>query len=62
MTLRERYREARPKLEKGTTVAEYVVILALFAMVVIGAVAFIEQKLDNSFQAVNNELANPPGY
>lgn len=48
--------------ESGATVAEYALILALFAMVVVGAIALIERRVDNSFNSVVNELANPPGY
>jgi Flp pilus assembly pilin Flp len=48
--------------EKGATVVEYALILALFAMVVIGAIILVERKVNNSFNAVVNELANPPGY
>lgn len=47
--------------EAGATMVEYAVLLALFALLVIGAVVLIENKVNNSFDAVNNELANPPG-
>ncbi len=40
---------------------EYLVILALFALVVIGAIALTERKVNNAFDAVVNELANPAG-
>lgn len=45
----------------GATIVEYAVLLALFALLIIGAVVLIENKVDNSFDAVTNELANPPG-
>lgn len=49
------------RCERGATVVEYAVILALFAIIVIGAIALTERKVGNSFDAVTNELANPPG-
>jgi Flp pilus assembly pilin Flp len=47
--------------ETGATIVEYAVLLALFALLVVGAVVLIENKVNNSFDAVTNELANPPG-
>ena len=47
--------------ERGATVVEYAVILALFAIIVVGAIVLTERKVGNSFDAVTNELANPPG-
>ncbi len=41
---------------------EYAVLLAIFALLVAGAVVLIESKVNNSFNSVTNELANPPGY
>lgn len=40
---------------------EYAVLLALFALLIVGAVVLIENKVNNSFDTVTNELANPPG-
>ena len=51
-----------PRRERGVTVVEYAVILALFAIIVVGAIVLAERKVGNSFDAVTNELANPPGY
>ena len=48
--------------ENGATVVEYAVILALFAIIVVGAIVLAERRVGNSFDAVTNELANPPGY
>ena len=47
--------------EAGATIVEYAVLLALFTLLVIGAVVLIGNKVENSFDAVTNELANPPG-
>lgn len=47
--------------EAGATIVEYAVLLALFALLIVGAVLLIENKVNNSFDAVTNELANPPG-
>nr|WP_256359839.1 Flp family type IVb pilin [Syntrophotalea acetylenivorans] len=47
--------------EAGATMVEYAVLLALFALLVVGAVVLIENKVNNSFDTVTNELANPPG-
>ena len=47
--------------EAGATIVEYAVLLALFSLLVIGAIVLIENKVENSFDAVTNELANPPG-
>lgn len=47
--------------EVGATIVEYAVLLALFTLLVIGAIVLIENKVENSFDAVTNELANPPG-
>jgi Flp pilus assembly pilin Flp len=47
--------------EKGATIIEYVAILALFVALVIGAIALVTDKVNNSFDGVVNELENPPG-
>jgi len=47
--------------ETGATVVEYAVILALFAVVVLGAIVVVSGKVNDSFDGVVNELANSPG-
>jgi len=47
--------------QAGATVLEYAVLVALFALLIIGAVIMTERKVNDSFDAVTNELANPPG-
>jgi Flp pilus assembly pilin Flp len=47
--------------DEGATVVEYAVILALFAVVVVGAIAVVSSKVNDSFDGVVNELANSPG-
>ena len=47
--------------ETGATVVEYAVILALFALVVFGAIVVVSGKVNDSFDGVVNELANSPG-
>lgn len=47
--------------ETGATIVEYALLLAVFALLVLGAIVLVENKVNNSFDAVTNELANPPG-
>jgi pilus assembly protein Flp/PilA len=46
--------------EKGQTLVEYGLILALIAVVVIGVIAAIGGKLGSIFGTVNNTLNNAP--
>lgn len=61
MAIIEKFRRKSSEGETGATVVEYTVILALFVLLIIGVVALMERKVENSFDAVSNELANPPG-
>lgn len=54
-------KKRRLRRERGATAVEYAVILAIFAIIVVGAIVLTERKIGNSFDAVTNELANPPG-
>lgn len=62
MTTLVRQRKKRICQQAGATLVEYAVVLALFALLVAGAIVLIENKVNNSFDTVTNELANPPGY
>jgi pilus assembly protein Flp/PilA len=42
--------------EEGQTLAEYALILALIAVLVLGAVLFLSGKIDSIFSAVGSQL------
>jgi len=50
----------RLSAEKGQTLVEYGLILALIAVVVVGALLAIGGKLNGIFGYVNNSLNNAP--
>jgi pilus assembly protein Flp/PilA len=51
--------KARAEEEYGATAVEYALMVALIAVVIIAAVAFIGKSASNQFSTVGNAVDNP---
>ena len=51
--------KARAEEEIGATAVEYALMVALIAVVIIAAVAFIGKSASNQFSTVGNAVNNP---
>lgn len=52
---------ARARDDRGATAVEYGLMVALIAVVIIGAVFLLGDNLEGMFRGVGTEVANPDG-
>lgn len=48
------------KTERGASLVEYALLVALIAVVCIGAVAMLGGTVDDTFTSIDEDLKNPP--
>ena len=53
--------KAHTKSERGAAMVEYALLLALIAVIAIGAITLLGQRVDGTFDSINSQLddANP---